>query len=133
MALVARDAGASLDTVTAQKSPQLSGGLYAGQDLDPAAPCYIEADGKVYMFDGTAANNKARLAGFTPRRTLQGEPVTLFGAGARFRYASGGLTPGSLLFGAATPGRLDTAATTGDATGIAQAINDTDIRVTRMI
>jgi hypothetical protein len=48
------------------------------------------------------------------------------------RYAASGLTPGALLY-LSTAGGLDTAATTGDTTGIAQAINATDIRIVRFI
>lgn len=121
-----------MDASTGMFAPQITD-LIAGEDIDAAAPCYIAAaDGKVYMFDATAANEKARLAGFCPRAAKAGQPVTLFGAGARFSYGSG-LTPGSILYGAATKGRLDTAATVGDAVGIAQVITATDIRVTRNI
>jgi hypothetical protein len=56
--------------------------------------------------------------------------VTLFGYGARFKYGSG-LTPGALYFVGATAGRLDTAATTGDAAGVAVALDTTDIMVIR--
>jgi hypothetical protein len=131
MALVTRNSDASMDATTGQFAPQITG-LICGEDIDPAAPCYIETDGLVYMFDGTAANNKAVLAGFSPRAAKTGQPITLFAVGARFSYGSG-LTPGAKLFGAATKGRLDTAATTGDAVGVAQAITATDIRVTRSI
>jgi hypothetical protein len=41
------------------------------------------------------------------------------------------LTPGDILYIGTTKGRLDTAATTGDATGVAQVITNTDIRVIR--
>lgn len=132
MALVTRNSDASVDATTAQFAPQITG-LICGEDIDPAAPCYIDTtDGLVYMFDGTAANIKAVLAGFSPRGAKTGQAITLYGVGARFSYGAA-LTPGAKLFGAATKGRLDTVATTGDAVGIAQAINTTDIRVTRMI
>jgi hypothetical protein len=132
MALVVRAADASMDASTGMFAPQITG-LYAGEDLDAAAPCYIKnADGKVYMCDATAADEKAVLAGFCPRASKAGQPVTLFGVGARFRYGSG-LTKGAKLYLAATKGRLDTATTVGDAVGVAQVINDTDIRVTRNI
>lgn len=133
MALVVRDSGASLDTSTGQFAPNITG-LICGEDIDPAAPCFIQtSDGLVYMFDGTAADVKAKLAGFSPAARKAGQPITLFGVGARFGYSAAALTPGQILFGAATKGRLDTAATTGDAVGIAQAITNSDIRVTRNI
>jgi hypothetical protein len=130
MALVTRNTDASMDAVTGQFAPQKTG-LIAGEDIDPAAPCYIKAaDGLVYMCDGTAADEKAKsFAGFSPRAAKSGQPVTLFGVGARFSYGSG-LTPGASLFVAATKGRLDTAATTGDWHGVAQCMNATDIVVT---
>lgn len=132
MALVTRSSDASVDATTAQLAAQITG-LIAGEDIDKCAPCYIKAaDGLVYMFDGTAANEKARLAGFCPRAAKSGQPVTLFGAGTRMHYGSA-LTPGAILYGAATKGRLDDAATVGDAVGIAQVITATDIRVTRNI
>ena len=132
MSLVTRDADASIDTSTAMVAPQITG-LIAGEDLDVAAPCYIaSSDGKAYMCDATAGDEKAVLAGFTPRATKAGEPCTLYAAGARFRYGSG-LTPGAVYYLGATKGRLETAATTGDAVGVAQAVSATDIRVTAVI
>jgi hypothetical protein len=111
--------------------PPLSGDLYAGEALLAVAPCYIKAaDGKVYMSNGTAANEAASFDGFTPRAYAAGEAVTLLGIGAQFGYSSG-LTPGARYYIGATAGRLDTAATTGDAVGVAKAINATDIRVIR--
>lgn len=131
MALVTRVAQASMDASTGMYARQTSGNLYAGEALDVAAPCYIKAsDGKVYMSDGTAANEAAKFDGFTARACAIGEPVTLFGIGARFRYGSG-LTPGANYFVAATKGRLDTAATTGGTVAVARAINATDVRVVR--
>ena len=130
MSLVTRSSSASLDTVTAMKAPQITG-LYAGEDLDIAAPCYIKSsDGKVYMSNGTAANEAAEVIGFSARAVKSGDPVTVFGKGARFQYGSS-LIPGDVYYVGATKGRLDTAATTGDAVGVAQAITSTDIRVIR--
>jgi hypothetical protein len=117
-----------MDASTGQFAPQISG-LLAGEDLAVAAPCFIHTDGKVYECDASAADAEARLAGFTPRAVKSGQPVTLFGAGARFHYADSGLTPGAILYIAATAGRLDTAATPGDYAGVAQAISATDIRI----
>lgn len=129
MALVTRAADAGLDTSQGIFAPTIVG-LVAGENLDAVAPCYIKtADGKIYMSNGTAANEAAEFAGFTAGARRAGRPVTLFGIGARFRYASGGLGPGDKYFVAATAGRLDTAATVGGLTAIAQAITDTDIRV----
>lgn len=130
MALVTRDANVSVDTSTAQFAPHIAD-LIAGADIDIAAPCYILAsDGKAYMSNGTAATEPAKCYGFSARAAKLGQPVSLYGLGTRFRYATG-LTPGANLFVGATAGRLDTAATTGDAVGVAFAVTATDIIVSR--
>lgn len=128
MALVTRASTASLDTSTGMYAPQIAG-LLAGEAIDAAAPCYIKSsDGKAWMANGTSANEAAEVVGFSARAVAAGEPVTLFGKGSRFHYGSG-LTPGDIYYLGATAGRLDTAATTGDAFGVAQAITSTDVRV----
>jgi hypothetical protein len=129
MALITRSSSASGDTTHLIKVPQISGDLYAGEALDPAAPCYIKAsDGLVYMSNGTALNEAAKMDGFTARAVGIGQPVTLYGIGARFGYSTA-MTPGTPLYIGATAGRLDTAATTGGTVPVARAINATDIRV----
>ena len=128
MALVARDTQASPDASTAAVAPQITG-LIAGEAIDRAAPCYIKAaDGKVYMSNGTAADEAAKVDGFSARSANAGEAITLYGPGTRFGYSSG-LTPGQNLFTAATKGRLDDAATVGGTVVIARAITATDIVV----
>lgn len=126
MALVTRSSDADLDTSTGVQVPQVTGNLYAGEDLDPVSPCRIDADGKVYMSNGAADDVNAKVHGFVNRPAKQGQPVTLFPPGTRFRYGSG-LTPGAPLHLAGTDGRLDDAATTGDPDGIAHVVNETDI------
>lgn len=128
MALVTKAATASMDASTGMFAPQITG-LVAGEALDVAAPCYIKtSDGKAYMSNATSANEAAEVVGFTPRAVKIGQPVTLFGVGARFSYGTG-LTPGNILYVGATAGRLDTAATTGDAFGVAMVLTATDIVV----
>lgn len=127
MSLITRSADASVDASTAAVAPQISG-LVAASDIDVAAPCYITSAGKVAMCDATAANELAVLAGFAPRAAKTGQPITLYGAGTRFRYGSG-LTPGAYYYLGATAGRLDDAATTGNDQPVAQAVSATDIRV----
>lgn len=129
MALVTRSTSASPDTGSLIRAPQLAGDLYAGEALDMAAPCYIKAsDGLVYMSNATADDEAAKIDGFTARAVASGQPVTLFGTGARFGYGSS-LTPGANYYLSATAGRLDTAATAGGKMPIARAINSTDVRV----
>jgi hypothetical protein len=132
MALITRSASAGIDMASAMFAPQVSG-LVAGEALDVSAPCYIHTDGKVYMADATAADAKAKVAGWTPKAYNLGEVVTLFGIGAKYHYSDGLLTPGQILYVGATKGRLDAAATTGDSVGVAQAIDANKIRVTRNI
>lgn len=130
MADVARTADASVDTSTAQFAPQITGSVYAGEDLDACAPCHIKAaDGKVYMSVGTALDEAARFDGFTAQAAREGEAVTLLGIGTRMRYAASGLTPGQDLFVGGAAGVLADAATTGGVVAIARAIDARDIRV----
>ncbi len=129
MGLITR-ANASMDMIQAKQV--LAGNLFAGEALDAGAPCYLKSsDGKVYMSNGTNADEAAEFVGFTPTLYTAGEPVSLFGAGTRFRYGSG-LTPGDVYYIAGTKGRLDSAPTTGDTMGVAQAVSSTDILITRV-
>lgn len=129
MATQAKGTVVSGDTTHLQKVPQISGDIYAGEDLPAVSPCYIKAaDGKAYMCNGTAANEAATFFGFTARATPTGQPVTLYGLGARFRYGAA-MAIGQKLFVSATPGALDTAATTGGTVAIARVITATDIQV----
>lgn len=129
MTLITRSANASMSANQANQI--LAGNAYAGEALDVAAPCYIKSsDGKVYMSNATSANEAAEFIGFTARATAIDQPVTLFGFGSRFRYGSS-LTPGDVYYLAATAGRLDSAATTGDSQGVAVAVSSTDIVITR--
>ncbi len=131
MALQARDAAASVDTSTASFAPQIAG-LVAGENIDACAACRVGADGKVYNSNGTAADANAKFDGFSAQAARAGQGVTLFGPGIRMRYATG-LTPGALFYVAATPGRLDTAATLGGTVAIAKAISATDIVVVNRV
>jgi hypothetical protein len=133
MALQAKapNADISLDASTGMYAAQISGSetadLIAGEALDPGAACYIKgSDGKVYMSNGTAVNEAAKVDGFTAKGRAAGQAVTLFGPGSRFHYATG-MTPGQNFYLAATAGRLDTAPTTGGTTMIARAVTSTDI------
>lgn len=129
MADVVRDGQASMDTITAQDAPQLSGNLFAGEALAAMDACYIKAaDGKVYRSNGTAANEAAKFDGFCPRAVAVGGPVSLYSAGIRARYATGTMTPGDNLYVSATPGALSNTATTGGTVPIARAYDSSNIR-----
>lgn len=130
MSLVTRSSEASVDPVSALYAPQIAA-LVAGEDLDAVAPCYIKnSDGKVYMSNGTAANEAAKCHGYTQRPVGAGRPLTLYGIGTRFHYGSS-LSIGATLYIGATAGRLDDAATTGDTVGVATVVSTTDIVITR--
>ncbi|HYC50686.1 MAG TPA: hypothetical protein VEB19_06185 [Gemmatimonadaceae bacterium] len=117
----------SPDMSTCQLLPQPYSGLLAGEALLAVQPLYIKtSDGKLYKSNGTSANEAAEFVGFSARACDAGEPVTVFGLGARFRYGSG-MSPGALLYVSATGGALDDAATTGGLAPVAIVVNATDI------
>lgn len=124
-------AAVKVDTVTLIANPGPSGNLIAAEALLAGAPCVIDSDGDVSLSDGTAATAPASVHGFSVKDYAIGEQVTLAGPGTRFRYAAG-MTPGDQLFLAATAGRLDDTATTGDTLGIAYAVSATDIVFTAL-
>lgn len=130
MALVTRSTKASLEPNSAITAHRLSGDLFAGEDVE-IGPARIAADGYVYNSTGAAADANAKFDGFITLSAKAGQPVSLFGLGAVIKYSDGGLTPGQDLYIAGTKGRLDSAATTGDAVGVARAIDTNNIRVTR--
>jgi hypothetical protein len=127
MGLVVKSLNGGMDI---NQCEQIASGLIAGAAIDAMAPCYIkQADGLVYMSNGTGSNEAASVHGWCPRAAAVGQPVTLFGQGTRFGYADATLTPGAVYFLGATGGRVDTAATVGDTFGIAIALTSSDIIV----
>lgn len=127
MAAVTKATTVGMDASTGEYARHIAG-LLAGADIAAGAPCYINADGKVYEANGVALNAAAVVRGFAPKLYKAGEAVALYGTNARFRWGSG-LTPGASLYLGATSGGLDTAATTGGTAPIAFAIDTTDIMV----
>lgn len=129
MAAVTKATRVGMDASTGMYARHPAAGLLAGADIAAGAPCYINADGKVYEAIGTTLNAAAtKVRGFAPKAFKAGEAVALYGANARFRWGSG-LTPGQDLYLGLTSGGLDTAATTGGTVPIAFAIDATDIMV----
>jgi hypothetical protein len=129
MALVTKSSVVKVDASSAQFAPQISGDVFAGEDLAAGDACYIkQSDGLVYRSNGTAATEPASFDGMTPKAYLSGAAVTLYGPGTKFEYATG-MTPGIRLYLGATAGRLDTGATTGDATGVAETITARVIQI----
>lgn len=135
MTVVTRATNPSLDANQARQVA--AGDLYAGEALLAVAPCYIKAsDGKAYMSDGVADAEAGKFVGFTPKAYVIGEPVTLYGAGTRFRYGSA-MTPGDIFYikdgdAYTSAGYLDDLPTLGDPNGTAIALTSTDILVTRV-
>lgn len=133
MAAVTKGAAASFDAVSIMYLIPIHG--IAGEDIAICDACYLKAsDGKIYRASGAAANEAARLAGFTPKAVKSGDPIEVFGVGAKFNYTDTGtdLTPGALYYLGATGG-LDTAATTGDAVGAVQALDKHMVRVVKVV
>jgi hypothetical protein len=125
MATLTKLASASMDASTGMFSLQVTD-LLAGEDIAAVDACYIKSDGKVWRSLASSDTAAAAFVGFAPRAAKSGQPVTLYGIGARFRYGSS-LTPGAKYYLGVTAGALDTAVTAGGRTAIAIAIDDTDI------
>lgn len=97
---------ADIDATSCQDSVNIAG-LRAFVDLAPCTPVRIRADFKV-----EPAVTGAKFDGFSsPRAVSAGQPVTIFGLGARFK-ATDTVLDGSKLYGLnATAGQFDDAAT----------------------
>lgn len=130
--LVVKSANASVDASTAMVAGQVSG-LIAGEDIAILDVCYLKSDGKVWRATAAAANAAAVPLGIAPRAAKSGQPITVYGISTVAKYSDALLTPGAKLYIGETAGRLSSIATTGDAVGIAQAIDDSNIRITRAI
>jgi hypothetical protein len=129
MALVARptDPAPSLATLTPPTNCRLSDPLVAGEVLDPAAPCYIHTDNKVYMSTATADNAAAKVDGWTLQSRQIGDPVTLY-FDVNLYYGEG-LIPGTRYFLSTTKGRIDTVAAGTVTQPIAKAVSPNKIRI----
>lgn len=120
MTAVTRIAAASLDVNSGKRAVAIAG-LLAGEDLDAVSACFIDSDGLVYM-----AVASEGFHGINPVARNEGEPVTLFGIGARFSYAAS-LTPGAPLFVSdETAGVLETTAGSSR-NAVAVCVTDEDI------
>jgi hypothetical protein len=105
---------------------QVGSGLVAGEALVAGDCCYIKSDGLVWKSDGSAADALAKADGMTPVAASVGEAVTIY-RNCDFHYAAG-MTPGARLYVGATPGLLDTAATTGGTAPVGFVVSATRIR-----
>jgi hypothetical protein len=107
-------------------------GLMAGEALLAGAPCRVHTDGKVYMSITTSAAiaTLSDFVGFAADAVESGMPVTLFGKGARFNFASG-MAVNKPLYCSATAGRLSDALILAGDSPVALSVSATDIVVTR--
>jgi len=122
---------AGIDGVSANRCAYITEN-FAGEDLGKVDACYIASDGKVYkaVSSQVTISGIADFSGFTNRVVPSGQPVTLFGAGAIFGYASA-LTPGQYLYVSNTAGKLsDTKIASADLP-VAKAIDLKNIIVAR--
>ena len=131
MSLVTKGTILSLDVASARYAVRVSH-LFAAEDLAAVAPCYINAAGRVAMSIDSqeTVTNVSDFVGFTADAVPSGQPVTLFGKGARFSYGSS-LTPNTPLYVAATAGRLDTGQISSADDPTALVISTKDILVLR--
>lgn len=131
--VVTKSAKASVDVSTGQVNMPITG-LLAGEDIAECDLVYIKSDGTVMKATAAAANAAAKAVGVAPRAVASGQPCTILpGPGQVMKYADGTLTPGSILYVGETAGAISSIATTGDAVGVAQAIDAYNIRLTRAI
>lgn len=133
MAILSKTSTASIDAVSARSVAFVSG-LIAGEALDAVSPCYVHSDGKVYMTvtsASTTLSTQTNYLGFCADNVALGDPVTLFGKGARFDVGSG-LTAGTLYFSGSVAGTLSpTVVLSNDVSPLAVAVSATDIVVIR--
>ena len=134
MAAIARPANAGMDGSTQLFAMQITG-LVLGENCAQNDPLYIKgSDGKLYRANAAAATEPANFIGAAPRAGLAGQAITVFGVGQRMSIAAPGtLTPGAKVFLGAVAGGYDTAAQVGDAVGVARAVTDTDVIITRVV
>ncbi|WP_155300951.1 hypothetical protein [Deinococcus kurensis] len=104
-------------------------GLKANVDLEPCTPIKIIADNAGNFRVAIATGTDACDGISAPKKTLAGQPVTIFGVGMRFHASdAGALTPG--LYGLTANAReVDTAAT---GTKYFRAVSKTDLQVIRV-
>lgn len=131
--VIVKSAAASMDASTGMVAAQVSGKTLGEDVASACTPLEMKSDGLLYKASAAAADSHARVVGWSTRKGKTGQPMTVYGIGAVMKYADETLTPGALCFLGETAGALSSIATTGDAVGIAQAIDASNIRVTKNI
>lgn len=131
MADITKLSTASMDAISAMRSDYFSG-LTAGSAIAVADAVYIDSNGEVQQAIASVVSTGSLVAfiGLAPKAVEDGQPITVFGRGARFGYGSG-LTPGQVLFvSASVAGALTATANTGDMP-VAICVSTTDIQIIR--
>lgn len=131
--VVVKSAQASFDASTGMVAPQVSQKVLGADVGSAVTPLRMAGDGMLYPATAAAAGANARIFGWSTRAGKAGQPMTVYGTGAVAKYADETLTPGAVLYLGETAGTLSSIATTGDAVGCAQAIDASNIRITRNI
>lgn len=130
--LVVKSANAGPEGSTGMVAPQVSHRI-AGVDIASAMmPLTMHTDGLLYPASGAAADANARIFGWSTKACKAGQTCTVYGLGVVGKYSDELLTPSMLLF-LGTGGTLSSTASVGDTVGCAQAIDASNIRVTRNI
>jgi hypothetical protein len=131
--LVTKSAKASVDVSTGQLNLLITG-LLAGENIAECDMVYIKSDGLVWRATAASVAAAAKAVGIAPRQANTGEPCTIMpGPGQVARYSDALLTPGAVLYLAETAGGLSSTPTTADDEGVAQAIDSSNIRLTKGI
>ncbi len=131
--VVVKSAAASIDTTTAMVAPQVSHRILAVDCPGPMTPLRMHTDGLLYLATAAAANASAVIFGWSARSGKAGQTMTVYGVGLVGKYSDGTLTPSAKLYLGETAGAVSSIATTGDAVGCLQAIDEYNVRVTRNI
>ena len=96
---------ADIDVTSCNESDNLAGGYIAAVDMAPCTPIRFAAG-----FTVTPATAGGKFDGVTsPRKVRAGQPVTIFGLGARFKATDAPLDPTKLYGLTATVGQFDDA------------------------
>lgn len=121
-------------TLSPSASGDANSNMYADQIPDYRAFEDIEAYQPVFIdFSVTGAKkvkkavNGSPVHGVAARKVRAGQPITIFGLGARFHASDTTLT--STVYYAGTGGTIHDAATALDATGMFIRCNDNDLKV----
>jgi hypothetical protein len=128
MAAVAKSGTPSLATALPGPECFVGSDLRAGAAIAAGDACYIASTGLVQLATGAAATAPALVDGFAALPAKSGEAITLLD-GCDWHYGAA-LTPGTRLFlSGATPGGLDTAASTGGTVAVGKVLTATRVRL----